>query len=64
MFADGFFADGFFADWFFEEFESSQPDAPGHGHASGGRRIYSSAHTVRARYRRDDELIWMHGGGR
>lgn len=30
----------------------------------GGQRIHSGGSSIRARYKRDDELTWMIGGGR
>jgi hypothetical protein len=32
--------------------------------AWGGQRIYSGGGAGRSRYKRDDELTWMIGGGR
>ena len=38
------------------------PPAPTFG--LGGQRIYSGGSSIRARYKRDDELTWMTGGKR
>ena len=42
--------------------QTAVPPAPTFG--LGWQRIHSGGSSVRARYKRDDELTWMIGGGR
>ena len=48
--------------WPVEAGEPAVPPAPTFG--VGGGRTYGTGRTVRPRYLRDDELIWLGGGRR